>query len=65
MSFEKIKKCLTSLKKNQERKLENYSYLEVNILDRERSGLTKNTMNGSVDKFAYPRQARTLGKCSI
>lgn len=41
MSFEKIKKCLTSLKKNQERKLEKYSYLEVNILDRERSGLTK------------------------
>lgn len=61
MSFEKIKKCLTSLKKNLERKREKHSYLEVNILDRERSGLTKNTMNGSVDKFAYPRQARKLG----
>lgn len=41
MSFEKIKKCLTSLKKNLERKREKHSYLEMNILDRERSGLTK------------------------
>lgn len=41
MSFEKIKKCLTSLKKNLERKREKHSYLEVNILD-----LNKNTMNG-------------------
>lgn len=39
--FLKIKKCPTSLQKNLERKREKNTYLEVNILDRERSGSTK------------------------